>query len=132
DRRLEALLRRVVHPEVHVGRSVAGIELHDLREAADRVAVVSLVPGDVAQRFGALYVVGWALEGRPGLSRAGRATSQRDLGPPASGVELQRLAIFARTLLQIPPPVREVAAEDMARNTPVHGHLGASALDVLQ
>src|SRR2546422_7558366 len=103
-----------------IGRSMAWIERQHLLETPDRLVVFLLVPGNVAELAEALDVAWMALEHGPGLSLVHRGNTQRKLDTFVLRVQLEGLAILARTLLQLAPPVGQVAAEDVAGDTPLH------------
>src|SRR5262249_5578474 len=124
-------LRRVAHSQVHVGCRLAGIERHDLAKAPDRLVVLALVPGDVAELAEALDVAGMALERRERLALVHRPDPQRELDPLVLGIELESLAIFAGPLLELAAPVGQVPAKDVARDAPLNGQTLADSLLLL-
>src|SRR5262249_25086705 len=96
DRRLEAFLGRVAHPEMDVGGGMARIDGEHLPEAADGLVVPLLAPGDVAQLAQALDVAGLSRERRERMLLVNGRDAEGELDAFVLGVELQCLPILTR------------------------------------
>src|SRR5262249_38929351 len=128
DRRLEFPLRGVAHAQMDVRGRVARVDHQHTPEAPDRLVVVPLAPGDVAELAEALDVVGAALQHRERGALVNRRDAERELDPVVAWIELERLAILAGALLQLPPPAGQIAARDVAGDAPLDFHALADAL----
>src|SRR5262249_57815385 len=103
-------------------RRVARVQRQHAPEAPDRLVVVVLAPGDVAELAEALDVIGAALQRRERRALVNRGDAERELDPVVAWIEFERLAILAGALLQLTPPAGQIAARDIAGAASLDGH----------
>src|SRR3989454_12471523 len=78
NRRVEILLRGVADTQVNVGGRLVRIDREHLPKASNRLVVVLLVPGDVAELAQALDVVRAAFQRRERVAFVNRGNAERD------------------------------------------------------
>src|SRR5262249_5226527 len=76
---VEALPRRVAHPQVDVGGRISRVHGQHLAEAPNRLVVVALAPRDVAELAEALAVAGPAIERSERLALVDGGDAQGEL-----------------------------------------------------
>src|SRR3989442_11002289 len=81
NRRVEILLRGVADTQVNVGGRLGRIDREHLPKASNRLVVVLLLPGDVAELAQALDVVRAAFQPPERLAFVNRANAARELNP---------------------------------------------------
>src|SRR5215475_2154657 len=97
------------------------VDGQDLPKASNRFVVVLLVPGDVAELAQTLDVIRTAFQHRQCLTFMRSRNAEGELDPIVVRVELEALPVLTRPVLQLAPPVGQVAARDVAGNTPMQG-----------
>src|SRR5262249_29282705 len=107
---------------MYIGCGLARVDGQDLLEALQGLVVLLLVPGNIAQFAQGLEVLRLALQRCQRSLFVARGNAQGKLDALIVRIELEGFAILASTLLELTPPVRQVAPENVARDTVLQRH----------